>query len=178
MVGQKEVGECDTLLYLLTQKKGKILAKAKGLRKITSKRQGSLQTGNLVKGQIHQTGDFYTLGDLELLSTPLSFRSNLVALGIVLTMSELINKLVPEDQDNGEVFALFERTLEDLKREVKVEAMIDFEVNLLKHLGYGLPEEIKKSLERKDLKSAQAKLWQYLTEISERKMVGVGKILG
>jgi len=41
VVGQKEVGESDTLIFLLTRKRGKILAKAKGLRKISSKRQGS-----------------------------------------------------------------------------------------------------------------------------------------
>jgi len=178
VVGQKEVGECDTLIYLLTQKKGKILAKAKGLRKISSKRQGTLQTGNLVKGQIHQTADFYTLGDLELLSTPLSLRGDLVALGMVLTMSELINKLVPENQANGEVFNLFDSTLKALGKKVEIQTMINFEVKLLEHLGYGLPQEIKGALEKKDLKSAQSKLWQYLSEISERKMVGVGKILG
>lgn len=177
VVGQKEVGECDTLVYLLTQKRGKILAKARGLRKISSKRQGTLQTGNLVQGKVHQTNNFYTLGDLELLSTPLSLRKDLVALGMVLTMSELINKLVPEDQADGQVFDLFDTTIKTLGKKVEVQTMINFEVQLLDYLGYGLPQDIKEALEKKDLKKAQAKLWQYLTTITERKMVGVGKIL-
>jgi len=137
-----------------------------------------VQTGNLVQGKIHQTGGFYTLGDLELLSIPLGLREDLVALGMVLTMSELINKLVPEDQADKEVYNLFGTTLRALGKKVEIQAMIDFEVKLLGHLGYGLPQDINRALEKKDLKLAQSKLWQYLTEISERKMVGVGKILG
>lgn len=177
-MGQREAGEADAIIYLLTKKRGKIVAKARGLRKATSKRQGSLQTGNLVQGKIHQKAGFYILGDLELISTPLELRKDLVGLGMVLTMGELINKLVPEDQANREVFTLFDQILKSLNKKVEVKTMIDFEVQLLNHLGYGLPEEIRRALEKKDLKSAQGKLWEYLITITERKMVGLGKILG
>jgi len=178
VIGQQDKAEADVILSLLTKNRGKLLAQAKGLRKITSKRLGALQTGNLVKGQIHQKGDFLVLGDVELVKAPLKLRRDLVACGMVLTMSELINRLLPERQENESVYYLFEKTLKDLKKEVKPETMIDFEVELLKILGYGLPREIDQSLKDKDLKSAQGKLWQYLTQIAERKLIGLGKILG
>ncbi|MFH1601815.1 MAG: DNA repair protein RecO [Candidatus Shapirobacteria bacterium] len=177
VVGQSDLGEQDLLLSLLTKKRGKILVKAKGLRKITSKRLGVLQTGNLVKGQVHPKGDFFTLGEVELISSPIGLRKDLVGLGMVLTMSELINRLLPEREENQSVYHLYENTLRHLEKKVEVEEMLNFEIKLLDLLGYGLPEEIKRALKEKDLKLAQSCLWAYLTEISERKLVGLGKIL-
>jgi len=49
VLDRKESGEADCLLILYTQDLGKITAKAKSLRKITSKLNGHLQPLNLIK---------------------------------------------------------------------------------------------------------------------------------
>jgi len=164
-------------LTLLTRKRGKLVVKAKGSKKLTSKRMGILQTGNLIKGKIFPSRGFLVLGETELLYQPLEARKSLVRCGSLLSMCELTNRLLPENQPEREVYALFWETLLRLEKEFQVETMINFEVKLLKILGYGVPKEALIPLKKKNWKLAQAEIWRYLNDISEGELIGLGKLL-
>jgi len=177
VLGQQEIHESDILVSLLTEKKGKLLVKAKGVRNIKSKRQGILQTGNLIHGRIFSRQGFYVMGDVEASFQPLTIRRSLVGCGMLLSMAELLAKFLPEEEENRQVYLLFWETLLRLCQKIEVETMINFEVKLLQLLGYGLPSEAWKQLKKKNWKMAQTEIWRYFNAISDGNLVGLGNIL-
>ena len=94
IIGHHERKESDALVSLLTKKRGRLRVLARGLKKITSKRIGTLETGNLVKGTIFVKGDFFVLGEAELIFQPLKARKDLVGCGMLLTMCELTERFL------------------------------------------------------------------------------------
>lgn len=66
VLDRKESGEADGLLILYTQDLGKITAKAKSLRKITSKLSGHLQPLNLVKVRLIEKNGFQAVDALSI----------------------------------------------------------------------------------------------------------------
>ena len=153
------------------------MACAKGVKKITSRRQGALQTGNLIRGKIYEKAGFFTLGEVEIVFQPLAIRKSLVSCGMLLASCELTDRLLPQGQANYPVYLLFWETLLQLTKKPKVETMINFEVKLLQLLGYGIPRRAAIPLRRKEWRLAQAELWRYLNSISEGRLMGLTKIL-
>jgi len=178
IIGKRDLEENNVLLSILTEKHGKLRVKAKGLKRITSKRIGVLETGNLVKGKIFSKGDFLVLGEVEVIFQPLAIRNNLVSCGMLLAMCELVARLLPEKEENQWVYHLFWETMLQLGKQPRVETMINFEVKLLQLLGYGLPQSTMELLRKKNWKVAQAEIWRYLNLISEGGLLGLGRILG
>ncbi|MEK7481937.1 MAG: DNA repair protein RecO, partial [Patescibacteria group bacterium] len=66
VLDRKESGEADGLLILYTQDLGKITAKAKSLRKITSKLSGHLQPLNLIKVRLIEKNGFQAVDALSI----------------------------------------------------------------------------------------------------------------
>lgn len=177
IIGRRNTRESDVLLNILTKKRGRVLVKAKGLKKILSKRLGVLQTGNLIKGKIFTKGDFHVLGEVELIFQPKETREDLVGCGMLLSMCELIGKLMPENDPDRPVYSLFWETLLHLSKELKVETMIGFEVKLLHLLGYGIPSGAVKPLRDKNWKVVQTEIWRYLGTISGKRLMGLKALL-
>jgi len=177
IVGRRDTRENDVLLSILTKKRGKILVRAKGLKRILSKRLGVLQTGNLIKGKIFTKADFHILGEVELIFQPKEIRENLVGCGMLLSMCELVEKLMPENDSDRSVYSLFWETLLHLSKELRIETIIGFEVKLLQLLGYGLPRGVMKPLRNKNWKVVQTEIWRYLSAISEGRLMGLKALL-
>lgn len=75
VLDKKESGEADSLLVLYTQDLGKITAKAKSLRKITSKLNGHLQPLNFAKIRLVEKNGFQIIDALSINSCELFTRS-------------------------------------------------------------------------------------------------------
>lgn len=155
-------GEADRILTIYTKHYGKIKAIAKGVRKITSRKGGNLELFNhcvlfLAKGrnldiitEAQAINSFSRLGD------------NLEKAATAFYLVELVDQLTPEEQVNRQVFDLLVETLAKLSKCQTAQLTADFEIDLLKLLGFW-----SDAVDIKDVKS-------YIEEIIERKLRSPG----
>jgi DNA repair protein RecO (recombination protein O) len=131
--------DSDKLFTLLTEKKGKITAQARGVRKISSRRGGNLDSLNLVNVKLTSSKDrFYSIEEAESLNTFKTLKSSYENIGHAYYLLELTHKALEEDENTAKIFNLLGKTLELLDESV-VEPKIlipFFEINMLKYLGY------------------------------------------
>lgn len=177
VIGQREWGEQDKILTLLTEKRGKLVVFAKGVRRIKSRRGGVLETGNLIQGKIEENKEWLFLGEVELIFQPRQVRRSLVLSGGLLFACQLVESLLPEREKNEAVYSLFCRVVEKLEKEKRVEILVNFEVELLELLGYGVPTGVKKALLEGKLSRAQKRLKSYLRIILEKRIDDLGVFL-
>lgn len=132
-------GEGDKILTVLTRQHGKLKVLAKGVRKISSRRAGSVELFNHSVLFLYSGKTFDLLTEARPLSTFPRLRRNLAKVAVAFYLVELVDKLLPEKQENRLAFALLRRNLERLEKE-KVEKwgkfLEDFESSLLQLTGF------------------------------------------
>lgn len=156
---RKDFGEADRVLTVLTPRFGKISVIAKGVRRITSRRAGNIEVLNRVKLHLFKAKN-YNLQEAESIETFAILKENLTLSTTAFHIIELVDRLVPEEQTN---FQLYERVvsvlqiLEKNPRQIFIRA---FEVKILSLLGFwsieaigGLPPAQKELLERLEFES-------------------------
>src|SRR5690242_266710 len=128
-------GEADRVLTVLTDRYGKISAIARGVRKITSRRAGNIEVLNRVKLHLFKAKS-YTLSEAESIDTFQKIKDNLTLSTYAFHILELIDRLVPEEQKNPNIYSLVLETLELLKTSPRQIFIRSFEVKLLSLLGF------------------------------------------
>ncbi len=158
---RRNIGEADRILTVYTREEGKISIKAKGVRKVTSKRASHIEPLNKAVLFIYKTGGMPVLTEVDTLVSYDNVKKNLARVGLAYHICELVDSLCPEGQENEQVFALLENILENLGLQEKVGSAIHaFEIDLLQKLGYISGNE--------DLSGAKAS--QFIENILERKL--------
>ncbi|MCL4360133.1 DNA repair protein RecO [Patescibacteria group bacterium] len=164
VLGRKNTGEADRILTLFTKTYGKIRVLAKGIRKVRSRRASHAEVFCRSVFLLH-TGK--TQLDLVTEVSPVSsyqkLRKNLTAVGTAYFMCELVGKLLPERQENGEIYEYLVRQLSLLDAgdgDAVPDLTESFARRLLRMLGY-LDE---------DGKPDSRELEAYIEEITERRI--------
>lgn len=139
----KNVGykDSDKLYTLLTREQGLISVQAKGVRKITSKRAGNLDTLNHIKVKVsEQVSGWKLVDEVALIDSFKDIKSSLLAQSHAFYLLELAYRLV---KDENSLEQLFDRMILALhkisqsKSELESFLVINsFEVFLLRFLGY------------------------------------------
>ena len=139
-------GEADRILTIFSKSQGKVRVKAKGVRKITSKKAGSIEQFNLIKFSVAKGHVLDVVTETYALNTFPHLRHNLTLVGVAYHFCELVDRLLPEHQENSAVLALLlahldllnsSTDLSHLSQQVKI-----FETQLLSLLGFGLPQPL------------------------------------
>ncbi len=134
---RKNLGEADRILTVFTQNEGKIYLKAKGVRKITSKRASHIEPLNKVTFSSYKKGAMPVLTEVICIESFSRIKQNLSLVALSYHICELIDGLCPEGQESPEIFNLVEQILLDLSYEKHIGSAIhDFEVKLLTKLGF------------------------------------------
>lgn len=169
VVGRKDFGEKDMIINLFTKEKGRLRTLAKGIRKISSKRLGHLELGNYVKAVLYQGKTFAIITETEVIDYDQTLRLNSDKLGSLMFICELVNVLLPEQEVNKQIFNDLLKTRQAISNK-KFGQAVWFEGQLLKQLGYGLPEEAKNLWQNKKWKQAHPYLKKRIQEITETKI--------
>jgi len=138
IIRRKNVGEADRILTVFTKEQGKIQIKAKGVRKITSRRSSHVELSNYCIFTLYKGQGMPIVTEVETLDSFQSIKTDLRKMGFVYHICELIDGLCPEEQENEHVFLLFRETLEKLSdaEEYPTFLIHNFELQLLIILGY------------------------------------------
>lgn len=131
----------DKIYTLYTRENGKISAIARGVRKISSKRAGNLDSMNLVRLSLteEKTG-FKTIDEVSSLSTFKNLKKTYDLSVKCSYVMELVYKTVEEEEPQSKVFDLlvkFLKLAEKYPNDIDT-AVIFFEINFLLETGYGI----------------------------------------
>lgn len=139
IINRRNVGEADKIITLFSLQNGKVFLKAKGIRKLSSKRAGSLELFNLVKTSIVVgRGNVDVITEVSVIETFSSWKKHLGRINIAYQLSEIIDHLTPENQPHEQVY----RTLVNSFR--AIDSLADnwhsetenWYLDILKGLGY------------------------------------------
>lgn len=139
---RNRVGETDRIVTLLTQEHGKLVAVAKGVRKLTSSKRAFLEPGNLVTAYFVKTKSMPLLTQAKLISDCEQIRSDLIKIRKLTQFLEILEKLFIEDEVE---IALFDYVLE-LRQAIIDQSITNGQIkqrleNLIEKLGYPHPKE-------------------------------------
>jgi DNA repair protein RecO (recombination protein O) len=143
---KREYKDSDKFVTIFTKDYGKISIVARGIRKITSRRAGSLDTLNKVKISFTQNSkDYKNLSEIEVIDSHINIKNSSLKQGNAFYYIELIDKSLEEDDKNTQLYKLLVRSLKLLEKQYIDEQVLRlyFEVNLLKNLGYQIPEKFQ-----------------------------------
>lgn len=119
ILGHKNLGENDKLLFLYTEELGKIKAIAKGARKITSKFTGHLETLNICTFSVYFGPRNTILTEIITLKIFKKIREDLKKLKCGLQIAEITNELIFENQRIEGLADLIEKNLQKLNLSAK-----------------------------------------------------------
>jgi len=105
-------GETDRLVTFFTRSHGKITVTARGVRRLTSRRAGSLELFNQVTAHVHRSrGSLDVLGEVDLLHSFPAWRRHLGRVTLAYQLAEAVDKLTPDGEPHPEIFEILERSL-------------------------------------------------------------------
>lgn len=139
----------DVLITFFSCEFGKIQVIAKGIRKITSRRSSHIQTANLVQILVQNKDERFFLQETNLTSAFSKIKNNDQKIQILYFFLFIIERILPENQKEGEVYKLSKQFLVvlSLKEEHFSEFLTLYINRVLRFLGY-----IQKDKELHDLK--------------------------
>ena len=128
----------DSLVILFTKDEGKVVAVAKGVKKLTSRRSPHLQTGNLILVKLHKKGDRVYLEGSDLISGFTELKKNQKKVNILYQFFFVLERLLPEQQKEEKAYSLTKKFLINLSEAAETNTLILFDYlnKLMKLLGY------------------------------------------
>jgi len=152
-----DFGEADRLVTFFTQKRGKVVALAKGVRRVTSRRAPNIEVLNRVKIFLHETRSLPILTEAESLESFVGVKNRLEKLSLSYQLIELIDRFLEEGQETRGTYDLLVNSLRALDENPVLEKckvlVSAFKIKLLNLNGY-LPELYNCALCRKELSPA------------------------
>jgi DNA repair protein RecO (recombination protein O) len=134
---QRKLGEADRILTLFTPSYGKLEAKAKGVRKTTSRMAGHLQPLNRCMVQLARGRTMEVVAGCETLESFQPLRDDLDRLSRALYAAELADRFLPERVENLPTYRLLVDTLRRLQGETDADlALRYYEMGLLERSGF------------------------------------------
>lgn len=132
-------GEADRIITFYTKHYGRLVAVAKGVRKLTSRKRGSLEIFNRVVFFAAKGKGMDIITEVETLETFGDWKKDLKKVGVAYEMAEMVDKLTAEGSEQEEVYWLLCSFFRQLKNREKKNLSVfvnSFGGELLKILGF------------------------------------------
>ncbi len=165
---RRNFSEADRILSIYSKNYGKLSIIAKGVRKIISKKRGSLEIFSHIKFASARGKNLDIITEVEIINSFNTIRDSLDRVAVAYFFMEAVERTTREDEPNDQVYNLTLIYLKRLRTETKLKKLrMDFIFELLVILGFW-PKD--KNMKNPDL---------VLSEIVERELFSkrVGKQL-
>lgn len=115
VIKRSNLGEADKLITIFTRSHGKVTLVAKGLRKLSSKRAGSMELFNHVKASIIKgRGGLDTLAEVQTINSFPTWRKHLGRVVLAYQLVEIVDKLTPDHQPHPEIYEILKQALSQI----------------------------------------------------------------
>jgi len=132
-------GEADKIVTFYTKDYGKLVALAKGVRRLTSRKRGSLEIFNQVVFFAAKGKSLDIITEVETRQTYSQWRKDLKKVGAAYEMAEMVDRLTAEGSEQKEIYELLCSYLQRLKTTSKQNLPLfvnSFGQSLLRYLGF------------------------------------------
>ena len=163
VIKRTNYSESDKILTIYSKANGKLVVLAKGIRKINSKKAPHLELFNHVRASIVRGKSIDIITEALTIEVFKSIRLRLERTAYAYRISELIDRLCPQNQVNYVIYELLLHVINLINTENinNLETIVDeYTINLLWELGY---LEKGKSL-------SKGQIIQFIENIIERKL--------
>lgn len=150
--------EADKILTFYTKHYGKISAIAKGIRKLTSRKAGSLELFNHVVIFLAKGKNLDIITEASLINSFPRFRKDLNRVKLAYEVCEVVERLTVEEKGNDLVFLKLKDFLYGLDSKDPF-GSLEFKVQILSLLGFGIPKN-----------PTNEKIDSYIESIIEKKL--------
>lgn len=139
----RNYGEADRIITLFTKHYGKITGLAKGVRRLKSKRAGSLEPASHIVLMLARGNGLDVITQVSLLNSFSTLRQNLERITQMYQILEIVDALTAERQEHELVYEGLTNLLLSLNHDhdSKRQAIVSTTKGILENLGFGSPEE-------------------------------------
>ncbi|HWY79482.1 MAG TPA: DNA repair protein RecO [Candidatus Sulfotelmatobacter sp.] len=120
VIKRRNFNEADRIITVMTRDYGKIQIRAAGVRKITSRRAAHIELLNHTVLHLYKGNTFAILTEAKMIDDFSSIKENFEKIGLAYHLCELVDGLCPDNQENGKVFELLQKTLRELSQQNEV----------------------------------------------------------
>ena len=138
-MSRRNYGEADRILTIFTKHYGKLRVIAKGVRRTTSRKKGSVELFNYIKFFAVSGKRLDLITEVEVKSGFLGFKKDLNKVAVAYHLAEVVERLTPENQENKEILELLiiaYARLEKLDYWQLYDFALTFKVKILEELGF------------------------------------------
>lgn len=169
VINKRTYKDNDLIVTLLTPLVGKIVTRALGAKNIKSSRLASLQLGNIIKVHLYERNNQIWLSEAQTLTSFLHHKKTLTQHNLLFYFLELINQLVAENQHTPGIYEISAAIVNAIN-DNNFKLYIKNEIELIKLLGFGLPDEIVNFYQSGNYQSCQKYLKSFFESIIENKL--------
>jgi len=140
IIKRTNFGEADRIITVFTKRYGKIVILAKGIRRVTSRRAGSVELFNQATMFLRKGRNFDLLTEATTINSFPKFRTHLSLVSAAYYACELVDRLTAEEQEHDGVYELLVKFFQWLDGQKDAEklplALPRLEKALLTNLGF------------------------------------------
>ncbi len=137
ILSRKNYSEADRIITILTRDYGKITTLAKGVRKLKSRKRGSLEIFSKIKFSVSKNHGMGLITETQNIDSYHQIRNNLKKTSLAYYYCEVVNKILHEEDDSESIFYLLDKYLSNLKSSVGYKTQrINFVHEILSMLGF------------------------------------------
>ncbi len=157
-----DIGEADRMVTVFTKEHGKMVAVAKGCRKLTSSKLSALEPATLSKCYFISTNNAPLLTQAQLLQDFAGAKKDLPSMRKIFEVLEMVDMLLMDEDEQPEVFDRTHAILDHLNTEEKTNPLFvrTHLISIIQTLGFAHFDEIDLSRPIKD----------FVEELTQRKL--------
>ena len=140
ILGTRNLGESDKVVYFYTESLGKIEAIAKGARKINSKFTGHLEILNIAQIELYFGKNKSILREIITEKPSTNLQSDLDHASSIIQLAEITNRMLFENQNIDDLFPLIEESCKHLHtKDRSLTILLSYLIKFLDITGF-MPE--------------------------------------
>lgn len=138
VISERDFGENDKILTVLTERYGKLPVIAKGAKSVRNRHMPSTQLFCYATFGLRKTGNFYNITDSDLIENYFEIRNDITRLSLASFICDVVNDVTQEGSSDFEILRLTLNMLYAINKELKPLELIRavFEIRLASELGF------------------------------------------
>ena len=138
VISERDLGENDKILTILTERYGKLPVIAKGAKSVRNRHMPSTQLFCYASFGLRKRGNFYYVVDSDLVENYYNIRFDVLSLSLASFICDVVNDVTQEGNSDDEILRLTLNMLYAISSKIKPLEVIraTFEIRLASELGF------------------------------------------
>ena len=138
VIFERDLGENDKLLHILTERYGKLTAVAKGAKSVRNRHMPSCQLFSYATFGLRKKGNYYYITDSDLIENYFDIRNDILKLSLSTYLCDVVCDVTQEGNNDDEILRLTLNMLYAISKDIKPLEVIRavFEIRVACELGF------------------------------------------